>query len=157
MRLDDDIAAMVSRPGNYAIGVQHSVSTQGTCMTHRILVVDDDPAYRQLLQTWLEREGHRALLAGTLEEGFVAIASEPLPEIVLLDIHLGPANGLTLVHWARRQRHLAHLQIAAVTGIASFKELKSIEEAGCDVCFTKPIDFSALRDYLAGLAVHSAG
>jgi hypothetical protein len=33
--------------------------------------------------------------------------------------------------------------------------LKSIQEAGCATCFTKPIDFRALRDYLAGLAVHS--
>jgi hypothetical protein len=47
------------------------------------------------------------------------------------------------------------MQIAAVTGLASFKELKSIGEAGCDTCFTKPIDFKALRKYLAGLAVHS--
>jgi len=49
------------------------------------------------------------------------------------------------------------MQIAAVTGLASFKELKSIGEAGCNTCFTKPIDFTALREYLAGLAVHSVG
>ena len=124
-------------------------------MKHRILVVDDDPSYRELLKHWLESEGHEAILAATLEEGFVGIATEPLPDIVLLDIHLGNKSGLTLVHWARKQRHLAHLPIAAVTGLASFKELKSIQEAGCDTCFTKPIDFRALREYLAGLAVHS--
>ena len=124
-------------------------------MKHRILVVDDDPSYRELLKHWLESEGHEAMLAATLEEGFVRIAAEPLPDIVLLDIHLGNKSGLTLVHWARKQRHLAHLPIAAVTGLASFKELKSIQEAGCDTCFTKPIDFRALREYLAGLAVHS--
>jgi DNA-binding response OmpR family regulator len=124
-------------------------------MKHRILVVDDDPSYRELLKHWLESEGHEAILAATLEEGFVGIAAEPLPDIVLLDIHLGNKSGLTLVHWARKQRHLAHLPIAAVTGLASFKELKSIQEAGCGTCFTKPIDFRALREYLAGLAVHS--
>ena len=124
-------------------------------MKQRILVVDDDPQYRELLKHWLESEGHEAILAETLEGGFVGIATEPLPDVVLLDIHLGNKNGLTLVHWARKQRHLAHLPIAAVTGLGSFKELKSIQEAGCDTCFTKPIDFRALREYLAGLAVHS--
>ncbi len=124
-------------------------------MKHRILVVDDDPSYRDLIKDWLESEGHEAILAETLEDGFVGIATTPLPDVVLLDIHLGQNNGLTLVHWARKQRHLAHMQIAAVTGLASFKELKSISEAGCNTCFTKPIDFSALREYLAGLAVHS--
>ena len=126
-------------------------------MKQRILVVDDDPQYRDLLKTWLESEGHEAILAETLEEGFVGIGTEPLPDVVLLDIHLGNKSGLTLVHWARKQRHLAHLPIAAVTGLGSFKELKSIQEAGCDTCFTKPIDFRALRQYLAGLAVHSVG
>jgi DNA-binding response OmpR family regulator len=126
-------------------------------MKQRILVVDDDPQYRDLLKTWLESEGREAILAETLEEGFVGIGTEPLPDVVLLDIHLGNKSGLTLVHWARKQRHLAHLPIAAVTGLGSFKELKSIQEAGCDTCFTKPIDFRALRKYLAGLAVHSLG
>jgi two-component system, NtrC family, response regulator HydG len=124
-------------------------------MKQRILVVDDDPGHRELLKDWLESEGHEAILAGTLEEGFIGIATVPLPDVVLLDIHLGKKNGLTLVHWARKQRHLAHMQIAAVTGLASFRELKSIGEAGCDTCFTKPIDFRTLREYLAGLAVHS--
>jgi len=122
-------------------------------MKQRILVVDDDPAYRELLKDWLESEGHEALLAETLEEGFVAIAAAPLPDVVLLDIRLGKKNGLTLVRWARKQRHLAQVPIVAVTGLSSFKELKSIGEAGCNTCFTKPIDFRALREYLAGLNV----
>src|SRR5579863_8669486 len=115
-------------------------------MKLRVLVVDDEPGYRELLKDWLESEGHEAILAATLEEGFVGIASESLPDVVLLDIHLGQKNGLTLVHWARKQKHLSHMQIAAVTGLASFKDLKSIAEAGCDTCFVKPIDFRALRE-----------
>jgi len=125
-------------------------------MKHRILVVDDNPDDRELLKHWLESEGHEAILAETLEEGFVGIATEPLPDVVLLDIHLGKKNGLTLVHWVRKQRHLAHMQIAAVTGLASFKDLKSIGEAGCNTCFTKPIEFRSLREYLAGLGIHRA-
>jgi DNA-binding response OmpR family regulator len=124
-------------------------------MTLRVLVVDDDPAYGELLKDWLGSEGHIAILAASLEEGFVGIASEPLPDLVLLDIHLGQKNGLTLVHWARKQRHLAHMRIAAITGMASFKDLKSIGEAGCDTCFVKPIDFRVLREYLGGLVVHT--
>lgn len=124
-------------------------------MRLRLLVVDDDPEFRELLKTWLESEGHEAILAGTLEEAFIGVAADPLPDAVLLDIRLGNKNGLTLVHWARKQRHLAHLPIAAVTGLASFRELKSIDDAGCDTCFVKPIDFMTLRQYLTGLRVAS--
>lgn len=124
-------------------------------MKQRILVVEDDPHFGELLKYWLESEGHEAILAPSLEAGFVGIAAEPLPDVVLLDIHLGDKNGLTLVHWARKQKHLAHMPVAAVTGLGSFKDLKSIRDAGCDTCFVKPIDFGALREYLAGLSVPS--
>jgi DNA-binding response OmpR family regulator len=124
-------------------------------MKHRILVVEDDPMFRELLGCWLETEGFEPVLADTLEAGFMLIAAEPLPEAVLLDIHLGSKNSLTLVHWVRRQKHLAHMPIVAVTGDASFKDSKSVQDAGCDACVTKPVDFKVLRDLLSTLRVHS--
>jgi DNA-binding response OmpR family regulator len=132
------------------------LSASGEKMKHRILVVEDDSLFRELLGGWLENEGFDAVLADTLEAAFILIAAEPLPEAVLLDIHLGSKNSLTLVHWARKQKHLAHMLIVAVTGDGSFKETKSVQDAGCDGCVTKPVDFKALRQLLASLRVHSA-
>jgi two-component system cell cycle response regulator DivK len=122
---------------------------------HRILVVDDDPLSRDLLKGWLESEGYEVILAETLEEGFVGIATTPLPDVVLLDIQLGNQVSLPLVQWARRQRHLAHLPIAAMSSLASFKELKRIAESGCNTCFAKPVDFQSLREYLNSLGIRS--
>jgi hypothetical protein len=48
------------------------------------------------------------------------------------------------------------MPIAAMAAFASFKELKRVEEADCDTCFTKPIEFSSLRTYLFSLQVYSA-
>ncbi|HWF13920.1 MAG TPA: response regulator [Candidatus Acidoferrales bacterium] len=124
-------------------------------MKHRILVVDDDAQSRESLRKWLESEGHEAVLAESLEEGFVKIADPPMPSVVLLDIQLGIHSGLTLVHWVRRQNYLAGLPIAAMASFASFKEFKRVEEAGCDTCFTKPIDLGSLRTYLVGLHIFS--
>jgi two-component system phosphate regulon response regulator PhoB len=124
-------------------------------MKPRILVVEDDKSFRQMLNHWLEKEGYKPILAETLEEAFMGIAAEPLPDAVLLDIHLGSKSGLTLVHWARKQRHLAHMPIVAVTGDDTLKDRKRSHDAGCDAHFTKPIDFNALRKYLASLGVYS--
>lgn len=125
-------------------------------MKHRILVVDGDAQSRELLRNWLESEGHEAILAESLEEGFVKIADPPMPSVVLVDIQLGNHSGLTLVHWVRRQNYLAGLPIAAMASFASFKEFKRVEEAGCDTCFTKPIDFGSLRAYLLNLHIYSS-
>jgi DNA-binding response OmpR family regulator len=124
-------------------------------VNHRILVVDSDRESREILRSWLESEGHEAILAETLEEGFVKIANPPLPSVVLIDIQLGNQSGLTLVHWVRRQHHLASVPIAAMARNATFKEFKRVEEAGCDTCFTMPIDFGSLRAYLFSLHVYS--
>jgi len=133
-----------------------SALTSGSEVKHRILVIDGDPQASERLRSWLESAGHDAILAQTLEEGFVKIASAPVPDAVLLDIQLGNQSGLTLVHWARRQRHLASVPIAAMATFASFREFKSVQEAGCDTLFTKPIDFKALRSYLFNLDIISA-
>jgi DNA-binding response OmpR family regulator len=126
-------------------------------MKQRILVVEDDLLSRTLLASWLEKEGFDAVLADSLEAAFMLIAAEPLPDAVLLDIHLGSQNGLTLVHWARKQKHLAHMLIVAVTGDDSFKDTKKVHDAGCDGFITKPVDFKALRQLLASRLVHFAG
>jgi DNA-binding response OmpR family regulator len=128
---------------------------RGGKMKHRILVVDDDPQFRKFLGCWLETEGHEVKLADDLATGFLNIAGDPLPDIVLLDIHLATNNGLTLIHWARRQEHLAHIPIVAVTGDASLRGKKSAWDAGCDACLLKPVDFDVLRELLATLRVHS--
>ena len=67
--------------------------------------------------------------------------------MVLLDIHLGKKNGLTLAHWARKQKHLAHILILAMTGDESLKDKKSTLDAGCDACLVKPFYFKALREF----------
>jgi DNA-binding response OmpR family regulator len=124
-------------------------------MKLRVLVVEDDRLFRHMLRHWLEDEGFETILAETLEEGFLGIATEPLPDAVLLDIHLREKNGLTLVHWARKQKHLAHIPIAAVTGDDTLKDRKSSHDAGCDAHLTKPIDLAELRKFLASQVVHS--
>jgi two-component system cell cycle response regulator DivK len=126
-------------------------------MKQRILVVEDDSSYRKLLGVWLEQEGFEPILVDNLEAAFVNVAAEPLPEAVLLDIHLGSKNGLTLVHWVRKQKHLAHLLIVAVTGDDSWKDNKRVRDAGCDAWLSKPLDFKTLRDILASIGVQSIG
>jgi DNA-binding response OmpR family regulator len=124
-------------------------------MKPRVLVVEDDRSSLKMLGEWLEREGYQPVFAETLEEAFIAIAAEPLPDAVLLDIHHGEKSGMTLVHWARRQRHLAHMPIGALTGDDTLKARKCSHDACCNAHFTKPIDFHALRNFLASLGAYS--
>jgi DNA-binding NtrC family response regulator len=61
-----------------------------------VLVVDDEPALRLLCRVNLELDGHRVLEAATLTEARELLASA-IPDVVLLDIHLGSERGLDLL------------------------------------------------------------
>ncbi len=113
----------------------------------RILVVEDNPPSRELLQDWLEFEGYEVQSAGTLREALEAIDRVP-PDAVLLDIQLGAQDGLWLPKWMRRQANLQHIPVIAVTAHAMMTEQDRILQAGCSSSVSKPIDFHLLQEQL---------
>jgi DNA-binding NarL/FixJ family response regulator len=58
----------------------------------QILVVDDDPAFRDLIATLLERIGCQTVGAGDGHEALHTAASSP-PDVVLLDVDLPGSSG----------------------------------------------------------------
>lgn len=61
-----------------------------------ILVVDDEPAIRRLLQAALGRAGYRVVEAGTGRETLTALQIDK-PDLVLLDLGLPDRDGLELI------------------------------------------------------------
>src|SRR5437870_5781376 len=57
-----------------------------------ILIVDDEAAIRESLQTLLEMEGYRVVFAEDGEDGLARIAADPF-DLVLLDYALPGRNG----------------------------------------------------------------
>ncbi len=63
--------------------------------TRTVLVVDDDPGFRDNLKDILEEHGYRILCAGTCREA-MQLAEEFRPMAALLDIRLPDESGLKL-------------------------------------------------------------
>lgn len=66
----------------------------------RILVIDDEAPIRRFLRVPLEADGHDVIEAGTAREGILAVAREA-PGLVILDLGLPDADGLTVLHEIR--------------------------------------------------------
>lgn len=62
-------------------------------MSHKILIVDDDPHIRQVLAFALGKAGMRTIEAGDGESALAAVAAER-PDLVVLDINMPRMNGL---------------------------------------------------------------
>jgi CheY-like chemotaxis protein len=116
-------------------------------MSHRILVVEDNLLNLELLCDWLETEGFIAVAAVTLREAFAAFVNQP-PHAVLLDVQLGPEDGLALAAWIRSDSQFRSMPVIAVTAHAMVTDQQRVMQAGCNACVAKPIDFELLGRHL---------
>ena len=105
-----------------------------------ILVVDDEPAIRDLLKYNLEREGYRIIEASDGIEG-INVALEQKPDIILLDIMLPKLDGLSV---CKRIKNSMSIPIIMLT--AKSEEIDTILglELGADDYITKPFSVREL-------------
>ena len=113
--------------------------------TGAILLVEDDPDIRDLLQQLLEAEGHYVVVApnGLTALELLAHASVD-PDIVLADFNLpGGLNGLGLAAKVRGALH-RQVAVAILTGDISAVTLRDIARDNC-VHLSKPVDLLELN------------
>jgi CheY-like chemotaxis protein len=113
----------------------------------RILVVEDNLPNLELLRDWLESEGFEVLAAQTLDQAFAELKAN-LPHAVLLDVQLGPEDGLSLASWIRREPEFKNLPVIAVTAHAMVTDQERVIQAGCNACISKPVEFKSLSKQL---------
>ena len=107
-----------------------------------VLVVDDDPAIRKLLRTYLPSEQYRIIEAGTAAEAIEMVAAKR-PDIVLLDLLLPDADGTEVI---RTVRGWSAVPIIVLSGRGQERAKVECLEAGADDYVTKPF---ALGELLA--------
>lgn len=81
----------------------------------RILVIEDDPSFRNLLARQLENQGAEVVLASTGDEG-VRLARASTPDLVVLDVGLPRMDGFAFVATLRNER-LRGLPLIVYTGL----------------------------------------
>lgn len=109
-----------------------------------VLVIDDDPDICSLLQMYLKLEGFDSHAAGNREEILAALRSVPLPDVVILDVHLPDADGFDILHRMREHPVLKGLPILMLTGEATREAVLKGILGGADGFVTKPFDIHHL-------------
>jgi two-component system CheB/CheR fusion protein len=123
-------------------------------LAHRlgeILVVEDDPELRELLELLLKDERHHV---ATAPDGIVALAllerGAIRPDVILTDFNL--PNGLNGLHLAERLRKRFHLEIPVIilTGDISTETLRDIALQNC-IQLSKPVNVKELTTLIQRL------
>ena len=73
---------------------------------HRVLVIDDNAAFRESVGLCLGERGFRVEAAGSAEEGLRAACGGP-PRLILLDLRLPDGSGLTVLRELQRREVFA--------------------------------------------------
>jgi two-component system OmpR family response regulator len=114
----------------------------------RVLLIEDDPRVGQATLQFIAKSGMAAKWVRSANEA-MAVAEQFAPEVVLIDLGLPDANGLSLIGWFAARRSYG---IIIVTGNADEAERVVGIELGADDYVVKP---PSLRELVARIrAVH---
>ena len=108
----------------------------------RILIVDDEKKFSNLMKKVFEKNGFIAQVAyDGLDAGLKA--AQFMPSIMLLDIALPGINGMEVCKNLKSNPKTNNIKVIAISGDLRHSE-KVILDSGADMYFTKPVDFDTL-------------
>jgi putative two-component system response regulator len=112
--------------------------------TARVLVVDDDPKVRAILERILRRDGHTI---DTAENGITALAAieRQAPDVILSDVTMSGMDGFELCQRLKLNAATRLIPVVLVTGLADRDNRIKGVEIGADEFLTKPVDPQELR------------
>lgn len=109
----------------------------------RILVADDNPDNRDILQARLAAHGYEILTARDGEET-LEVARAAQPDLLLLDVTMPKLDGIEVCRRLKTDAALPFTPIIMVTARAGSQDVVAGLDAGADEYLTKPVDQAAL-------------
>jgi DNA-binding response OmpR family regulator len=105
---------------------------------HRVLLVEDDDAFRIFCRVALEASGYEVLQA---RDGTVAVekALRDRPDIIILDLWLPGLTGSGVLRVLRANRRLDRVPVVVLSGVPEVKDREGLLSFGADEVLEKPI------------------
>ena len=111
----------------------------------KVLIADDDPISRHMLEKLLERGGYEVIVAKDGDEAARILASSDSPKLAVLDWIMPGLDGIQLCHRIRHGKSEPYTYILMCTVKRQQRDIVAGLEAGADDYVTKPYDPDELR------------
>jgi len=114
-----------------------------------VLVVEDHPVNRMILEAWMGSAGHRT---STAENGQLAVdlARSQRFDLIIMDVNMPVMDGLTATRLIREGRGVnADTPIVVLSASARIEDHEAGLAAGADAYLNKPIDFRSLANLMS--------
>jgi DNA-binding response OmpR family regulator len=119
-------------------------------MAESVLIVDDDPVVRRMLQLSFESEGFDVLTAGDGLEGLEMMRSGK-PDVVILDIMMPKLDGMKVMNEVNADDDLRGMPVILLSAKATSLDVDLGLKAGASDYVTKPCDPIELVDRVRSL------
>lgn len=101
----------------------------------KILLAEDDPTMLSLLKMLLELEGYTSVSITAENQDIIQMARDELPDLILMDIHLGEQSGLDVVRELRQLKDINKIKVILTSGMNLRTDS---QKAGADDFVLKP-------------------
>src|SRR5215470_13790078 len=108
----------------------------------RILIVDDEQSYRQLLSLVFEGDGHSVRTANNGREALQQLHAEPA-EVIVSDVKMPDMDGIEMLRSVRAS--LPDMGVVLMTAFASVETAREAFKLGADDFIQKPFDVEELK------------
>lgn len=117
-------------------------------ISRRILVIEDNSDSAEVLQTFLEINGHEITIKYNAADGLES-ARQAAPDVIICDISLsGELDGYDVAEEIRRHSQLKSTFMIALSGFGRPEDKEKSKFAGFNEHLTKPTDFDALIELI---------
>ncbi len=115
-------------------------------MDQKILIVDDEPHIRMLIEQTLEELEDEGVEFFTAENGEIALEmiQTEKPQLVFLDVMMPKMNGMEVCRKIKKELGLNEVYIVLLTAKGQEVDKLKGQEVGADVYMTKPFDPEAI-------------
>ncbi len=108
---------------------------------NKVLLVDDDHDFSQLLAFDLKKRGYTVVSAGNGEEGLEKVKTEK-PDLIVLDIKMPKMDGYTFVRRLKKDDENKDIPVVVLTSYEPMKDMFQLE--GVKDYFVKSVDMQGL-------------
>jgi CheY-like chemotaxis protein len=117
---------------------------------YRIVVAEDHPTSRELIEELLQGFGYEVVSASDGQDALDKVKSHD-PDLVVLDLQMPILDGFGVLRQLRGDARFSLLPIVALSAYAMSGDREKGLNAGFDAYLIKPIDAVALREQLQSL------
>ncbi|PAY17378.1 sigma-54-dependent Fis family transcriptional regulator [Rhodopirellula sp. SM50] len=107
-----------------------------------LMIVDDEPAQRELIGGFLQRQGLEIIEASSAESMLESL-QQRAPDMILLDVRLPNMSGIEALPEIRQR--LPTVPVILITAFADVRQAVEAVKRGADDYLSKPIDLEELK------------